>query len=81
MAEHEDAPLRFEDVCALLGLDPSYLRQRLGEWRAQQMARARMARARAERLRRPAVRAGAPASTTCVRTNASISAGRSCAPQ
>jgi hypothetical protein len=76
MVEDGDAPLRFEDVCDLLGLDPSYLRQRLREWRARQLARAQTARVRARRLRQPATRAGAPASTTGTQRN---DARRSCA--
>jgi hypothetical protein len=76
MVEDADAPLRFEDVCDLLGIDPSYLRERLREWRARQLARAHTARAR--RLRQPVTRAGAPASTTGTRRN---DARRSWAPR
>jgi len=39
MAENDVTPLQFSDVCDLLGLEPDYLRSRLREWRARQVAR------------------------------------------
>jgi len=39
MAESDVTPLRFPDVCDLLGLEPDYLRSRLREWQARQVAR------------------------------------------
>ena len=38
MAENDVTPLQFSDVCDLLGLEPDYLRSRLREWRARQVA-------------------------------------------
>ena len=39
MAESDVTPLRFPDVCDLLGLEPDYLRSRLREWQARQLTR------------------------------------------
>ena len=39
MAENNVTPLQFSDVCDLLGLEPDYLRSRLREWQARQVAR------------------------------------------
>ena len=41
MAENDFTPLRFSDVCDLLGLEPDYLRSRLRAWQAREVARAR----------------------------------------
>ena len=45
MAESEHTPLEFERICEGLDLDPDYVRGRLREWRARQLAQARKAEA------------------------------------
>jgi len=42
-AGDEDVPLRFEEVCAALQLEPEYVRGRLRAWRARTIARIRTA--------------------------------------
>jgi len=38
MAENDVTPLRFSDVCDLLGLEADYLRSRLLEWQEREIA-------------------------------------------